>query len=137
MKKSTCLLLSLLIFCQYGICGNVPYKLRDIYGNTDPCENPMLKYNMDAIKALDDREFKLYEMQNEKCENYKKALVELKSTNSQNYQSTTQVVKLDETQVKQLSVFVGILIIGIIIFMAKAKVEREQQERLDSAGQRR
>ena len=80
MRQATCLLLSLLIFCQYGICANVPYELRDIYGNTDPCENPMLKYNMDEIKALDDREFKLYEMQNEKCENYKLAIIELEQT---------------------------------------------------------
>ena len=72
MRQATCLILSLLIFCQYGICGNVPDGLKHMYGNTDPCEHYTLKYNMDEIKALDDREFKLYEMQNEKCENYNK-----------------------------------------------------------------
>ena len=45
------LILSLLIFCQYGICGNVPDGLRHIYGNTDPCEHYTLKYNMEEITA--------------------------------------------------------------------------------------
>ena len=84
MKNATCLILSLLIFFQYGICVNVPEQLRGIYGDIEPCDDPILKYNMDEIKALDDREFKLYEIQNEKCENFKLAIIELEQIKAMN-----------------------------------------------------
>ena len=90
MKKATCLLLSQLMFCQFAICGDVPEGLRDIYGYSDPCEHYMLKYSMDEIRKLDDREFNLYKIQNEKCENYKKAVIELQTLQTSRNELVTQ-----------------------------------------------
>ena len=107
MRQATCLLLSLLIFCQYGICGSVPAGLRDIYGNTDPCEDPVLKYTMDEIRKLDVREFNLYKIQNEKCENYKKALIEL---------GTMQNTANSSQQISNMIYWIGCIILVIWTF---------------------
>ena len=89
MRQATCLLLSLLMLSQ-PLFAYVPEELRSIYGETDPCEHYTLKYNMDEIRKLEDREFNIYKIQNEKCENYKKAIIELKTLqNSQIQQANT------------------------------------------------
>ena len=107
MKKATCLLLSQLMFCQFVICGDVPEGLRDIYGYSDPCEHYMLKYSMDEIRKLDDREFNLYKIQNEKCENYKKALIEL---------GTMQNTANSSQQISNMIYWIGCIILVIWTF---------------------
>ena len=63
MKTHTHLILSFLFLFQFGFCEYNTEELKEIYGDTDPCEHYILKYSMDEIKALDDRDFKIYEMQ--------------------------------------------------------------------------
>ena len=75
MKKASCLILSLLIFCQYGICGDVPEHLREIYGEVNPCDDTILNSSLDEIKGMDEREYTFYKTKMEKCENYRKALL--------------------------------------------------------------
>ena len=55
----------------------VPEELRPVYGVTNPCDNPMLKYTMDEIRALDDIDINLYTLQKEACDSYKYALQDL------------------------------------------------------------
>ena len=51
----------------------VPEELRPVYGVTDPCDNPMLKYTMEEIRALNDLDINLYDLHSEKCDSYKQA----------------------------------------------------------------
>ena len=67
MKTHTHSILSFLFLFQFGFCDYNTEELKEIYGDTDPCEHYILKYSMDEIKALDERDFKIYEMQFEKC----------------------------------------------------------------------
>ena len=46
----------------------VPEELRPVYGVTDPCDNPMLKYTMEEIRALNDLDINLYDLHSEKCD---------------------------------------------------------------------
>ena len=113
MKKLISLILSLLIFIQYGICGNVPQGLKSLYGNTDPCEHYILDYNMDEIRKLDDREFNIYKIQNEKCENYKKAIIELQA-------SENELQASKDEQVVQVATYnlIYYVIIGALFYWA-------------------
>ena len=51
----------------------VPEELRPVYGVTDPCDNPMLKYTMEEIRALNDLDINLYDLHSAKCDSYKQA----------------------------------------------------------------
>ena len=55
----------------------VPEELRPVYGVTDPCDNPMLKYTMEEIRALDDLDINLYTLHSEECDSYKQAKMDL------------------------------------------------------------
>ena len=74
------ILLSTLILFQFSLCGDVPEQLRHIYGDINPCHNPILNSSIDKIKDMDEREFEYYKMEGEKCENYRKALIEIEQT---------------------------------------------------------
>ena len=106
MKKATCLLLSLLMLSQ-PLFAYIPEELRSIYGETDPCEHYTLKYNMDEIRKLEDREFNIYKIQNEKCENYKKALIEL---------GTMQNTANSSQQISNMIYWIGCIILVIWTF---------------------
>ena len=73
MKK----LLILLSMLSLPYFSPVPEELRPVYGIKDPCDNPMLKYTMEEIRALDDIDLNLYTMQKEDCDSYKYALRDL------------------------------------------------------------
>ena len=62
------------------IYADVEPDLQHIYGTENPCENPLLKLNMEELRYLTDREFEKYKIVNEKCENYKIALSEYQNT---------------------------------------------------------
>ncbi len=51
------ILLSTLLIFQTALCGDVPEKLREIYGDVSPCDNAILTSSLDDIKAMDEREY--------------------------------------------------------------------------------
>ena len=111
MKKFKYLLLSFLIFCQLAICGNVPEELVNIYGENDPCVDIILKQSADSLRTINERDFELYKMQNEKCENYKKALIDLQSAEKKRYGK----FKIDWGDI--LNNVIGAYIVWIVIQM--------------------
>ena len=49
---------------------NVPPGLQSMYGIESPCATDLLKLDTDEIKNLDDREFELYKIDNQKTSQY-------------------------------------------------------------------
>jgi len=73
MKK---LILLLILSSSFMGFAPVPKELRSEYGLTNPCDHPILQYTMDDIETLDDIELNLYNMQKDKCNSYKYALMD-------------------------------------------------------------
>ena len=73
MKKIIFILMVSSLFMGFA---PVPKELRSEYGLTNPCDHPALQYTMDDIKILDDVGLNLYNMQKDKCNSYKYALMD-------------------------------------------------------------
>ena len=67
-------------------------ELRPIYGDKNPCVEDVLNLTSEELKELSDRDFEYYKLASEKCENYKKALIEIEKIKVENMKRQDQAL---------------------------------------------